>query len=95
MKKLIEEITKISDEYFEKSQSLANIQLMKAEKWLEIKKMKDENGKNISNAEVEIRWLATEPGKQEAYLKIMLKALEKRRGAFIIEYRAELGTGFL
>lgn len=95
--KLIEQINAVSDEYFELSMELANIAERKGTAWLEIKNQFINIGAEIkqrTNAEVDKLWDATADGRREAFLKIYLKGLEKRRGAYILEYKSGAGTQF-
>jgi hypothetical protein len=82
---LIQKINDVSEEYYAKSQQLAHIAEGKGTAWLELRK----NCK--TNAEADQLWSASEDGSSEAYLKIYLKGLEKRRGAYILEYKSNAG----
>lgn len=90
MKSLIEQINEISDEYFEKSQELADIAARKGTAWLEIKKEH-----NVTNAEADRIWESMPDGSRERYLTIYLRGLEKKRGALVLEYKAGAGTNFI
>lgn len=82
---LIEQINKISDEYFALSQEMATIAERKGYAWLDLRK----NCK--TNAECDQYWQATADGRRENYLKWYLKGLEKKRGALILTHKADVG----
>lgn len=85
-RQLSEQINKVSDEYFKLSQELAGIAERKGTAWLQLRK------ECATNAETDQKWDATADGRREAYLKIYLKGLEKKRGALVLEFRANSGT---
>lgn len=67
-------------------QELAHIAEGKGTAWLELRRHSE------TNAEADQLWSASDDGSREAYLKIYLKGLEKRRGAYILEYKANAGN---
>lgn len=83
---LIEEINRVSDEYFAMSQEMAEIAARSGIAWLELRK------KCATNAEADQIWRTTVDGSREAYLKWYLKGLEKKRGALVLEHKANAGN---
>ncbi len=83
--KLIEQINELSDQYYALSQELASISERKGQVMLNL--ITDHK----TRARAEIEWQATSDGSREAYLKVILKGLEKIRGAKIWEYKSNSG----
>lgn len=79
------QINEISDDYYELAQQMASIQERKGTSWLELRQTCKTNG------ETDHKWAATADGKREAYLKWMLKGMEKKRGAMVLEWKANSG----
>lgn len=88
--KLIKLINEVSDEFYEKSMELAEIATRKASAWMEIRKVG-----SYTIAETDKIWEATEDGKREVYLRIYLRGLQAKRGALILEHKADSGSNFL
>ena len=89
MKNLIEEINLISDETYAKCQEMADIAERKGLKWLEMR------ATCKTNAETDQKWNASPDGRRENYLKWYIKGLSAKRGALMLEFRANANTGFL
>jgi hypothetical protein len=83
--KLIELINKVSDEFYAMSQELAAIAERKGTEWLRLRRGCK------TNAEADQTWNATADGRREAYLKVYFKGLQAKRGALILEYKANAG----
>ncbi len=90
---LQEQFSKISQESFELHQELAEIEARSGTKWLEIKgTIMEGRQKNVTNAEVDKLYLATEDGKRAVYLKVYLKGLSHKRTAILSEIKANSGS---
>jgi uncharacterized protein YxeA len=85
---LQEQLTAISEESYEKHQELADIVMRSAD--IKMQLMKESK----SNAEVMMKYAATEDGKREAYLKIYLKGLGHKRTSIIQEVKANSGSSY-
>lgn len=83
--KLLEEINKVSDEFYELSQEMGDIAERKGVAWLEIRKGCK------TNAEADQTWDASADGRRENYLKWYLRGLQAKRGALILEHKANSG----
>jgi hypothetical protein len=84
--KLIEQINIISDELYKVSQEMAEIAERKGYAWLELRK------ECKTNAECDARWDATPDGRRENYLKWYIRGCQAKRGALMLEFRANNGT---
>ena len=87
-KQLQESINTISDEFFAACQEMATIAEAKGTAWLSLRK----NCK--TNAEADQTWDASENGRRENYLKWYIKGLQAKRGALMMEHRANSGMHF-
>lgn len=85
MEKIIEEINKLSEEYYAASQELAGIGERKGPYMLELLK---EHG---SKPKADIHWRATADGKREEYLKAYLKGLGSLKQARVLTFKADRG----
>lgn len=78
-------INTISDEYYAACQEMADIAERKGTEWLVLRKSCK------TNAECDQQWAATADGKNENRLKWLIKGMEKKRGALMLEHRANQG----
>lgn len=83
---LQEKINTISDDIFEACQEMATIEERSGTAWLELR------ATCSTNAETEQKWKTTADGKRQGYLKWWIKGLQARRGAYILEYKANSGS---
>ena len=78
---LIEEISTLSDEYYDVCEEAGQIAERSGTAWLEIRKGCK------TNAEADQMWQTTPDGKRENFLKWYTKGLTAKRGARILELR--------
>lgn len=78
---IVDQIARLSDEYFKYSIEMGEIAERSGVAWLETRKTCP------TNAETDKVWSGTADGRREAYLKWYLRGLEKKRGALILQLR--------
>ena len=83
---LQEKINLVSDEFYAKSQELADIAERKGTVMLDLIK------EHKTRAAAEIYWDATPDGRRESYLKIYLRGLQAKRGAMVLEHKSNMGN---
>lgn len=83
---LIEQISVLSDEYYNLCEEMGQICERSGFAWLEMRK------ECATNAECDAKWAATADGKRENYLRWYIKGLQAKRGALILQLRAEQGS---
>jgi len=83
---LIEQISALSDEYYNICEEAGQIAERKGTAWLELRRQCK------TNAECDQQWAATADGRRENYLKYYIKGVSAKRGALILQLRAEQGS---
>ena len=83
---LLPQISDLSDAYYKACEEAGQIAERKGTAWLELRRECE------TNAECDQKWAATADGKRENYLKWFTKGLQAKRGALILQLKAEQGT---
>ncbi len=83
---LLEQISALSSEYYDKCEEMGSISERKGYMWLELRAQCKTNG------ETDQKWAATADGRRENYLKFYLKGLSAKRSSLILRLKADQGA---